>query len=269
MIAPPAHPAVSTATCTNCTTPLVGRYCQACGQDSIPDETALTRWRESWQRLWRTLHALILRPGYLTQQHLGGSRVRFIAPLTLFLNIVAVFFLFSVATEFRVQSFMRADSSRHLEQSLERRAERAGVSKDVFLERVERRFQSVYTLCLVSISLFGYTVLTRLVYRRHWRGWRGPFTFTLHYLAFIFIALPVVMIVVHGVSTIVYPPLLRMLAVVASGTIATSWLALASRRLFNERWPMALVKGAAIVLVGFVIDNAMFLTAVLVTFNLA
>ncbi len=269
MSAPPAHTFVTAAACTHCATPLAGRYCHVCGQDSLPAETALASWREQWQRLLRTLRALILQPGLLTQEHLGGARIRYIAPFTLFLNVVAVFFLLSVATEFRVQSIVRQDSTDHLQRSLERRAERAGVTKEVFLERVERRFQGVYTLCLVTISLFGYTLLMRLFFRKHWQGWRGPFTFTLHYLAFVFLALPAVMVVIHALSAHVAKSALVVIALASTFTVAVTWLALASRRLFAERWPVAIAKGVAIVLTGFIVDQAMFVTAVFVTFNLA
>lgn len=263
-----ASPA-TVAACTHCATALAGRYCHACGQDSIPDETALTSWREQWRRLARTLHALILRPGLLTQEHLAGARIRYIPPLTLFLNVVAVFFLFSVATEFRVQSFVRNDSTNYLDRVLDKRAQAAGISKELFLERVERRFQGVYTVCLASISLFGYTLLMKLMYMRDWRGWRAPFTLALHYLAFVFLALPALMIVVHSLSSLVNAQALRLAAMAASMVGVTTWLALAGRRLFAERWTVAIAKGVAVVVLGFFIDQAMFITAVFVTFNLA
>jgi len=58
-------------------------------------------------------------------------------------------------------------------------------------------------------------------------------------------------------------------AMVSTFIVAVTWLAFASRRLFAERWPIAIAKGMAIVLTGFIIDQAMFVTAVFVTFNLA
>jgi hypothetical protein len=259
---PPAH-------CANCGAPMAGRYCHACGQDSVPDETALASWRGQWQRLRSTLHALVFAPGRLTQEHLSGGRIRYIPPFTLFLNIVTIFFLFSVVTQFRVQSFVRKDDTGHLAQAIEHRAERAGVSKEVFLERVERRFQGVYTLCVASISLAGYTLLFRLFYRGRWQGWRGPFTFALHYLAFIFLVFPFVLAAVSAASELVPPLWLRAAGFAGSAGIAVSWLTLAGRRLFGESWPRAIMKAFAIVAAGFVVDNAMFTAAVFVTFNLA
>lgn len=255
--------------CTNCGAPLAGRYCHACGQDSVPDQTALASWRDQWRRLLRTLRALLLEPGRLTREHLSGGRVRYVAPFTLFVNVVTLFFLLSVVTGFRVQSFVRDDATRHLERSLERRAERAGVTKEVFAERAERRFQGVYTVCLATISLAGYTLLFRLFFRRQWRGWRGPFTLALHYLAFIFLVFPLLLAAMNAAGAVFPAASVRPAGAVASVVLAAGWLALASRRLFAHTWPWALAKAGGIVATGFVVDNLMFVTAVFATFTLA
>lgn len=255
--------------CTNCGAPPAGRYCHACGQDSVPDETALASWRGQWQRLRRTLLALVFAPGRLTQEHLSGGRIRYVPPFTLFLNVVTIFFLFSVVTQFRVQSFVRNDDTGHLAQAIERRAERAGVSREVFLERVERRFQGVYTLCLASISLAGYTLLFKLFFRGRWQGWRGPFTLALHYLAFIFLVFPFLLAAMSAGTGPVPTPWLRIAGIAASAGMAIGWLALAARRLFGETPARAIMKALAIVAAGFVVDNAMFAAAVLITLNLA
>ena len=43
-----------------------------------------------------------MRPGKLTQEHLTGGRIRYIAPFTLFLNVVAIFFLLLLALSERI-----------------------------------------------------------------------------------------------------------------------------------------------------------------------
>ena len=232
-------------------------------------ETALESWRAQWHRLTRTLYALVLRPGLLTREHLTGGRVRFIPPFTLFLNVIAVFFLFSMVTQFRVQTFVQKDSTHYLARVLERRAESAGVSKDVFLERLERRFQGMYTLCVATISLLGYTLLFRFVYRRGWQAWRGPFTLALHFLAFVFLELPLIMIATHFLADVVPVAPLRVAAIAATAVAALTWLTFAARRLFAEPWAWAIGKSLVVLALGFVIDQAMFLSAMLLTFNLA
>jgi hypothetical protein len=44
-------------------------------------------------RLWSTLQALLLRPGFLTREFLDGRRVRYLPPLRLYLVLSVLFFL--------------------------------------------------------------------------------------------------------------------------------------------------------------------------------
>ncbi|MBV8306736.1 MAG: DUF3667 domain-containing protein [Gammaproteobacteria bacterium] len=54
-------------------------------------------------RLWRTLGALLLRPGYLTRQFLEGRRARYLPPVRLYLVISLLFFLWASATHDKVR----------------------------------------------------------------------------------------------------------------------------------------------------------------------
>jgi Protein of unknown function (DUF3667) len=79
------------ANCENCGTPLQGQYCHACGQ-SLHSPTrhfahALEEVFESfWHldgRVFRTLRDLMV-PGRIARNYIAGQRVRYIAPLRLF-----------------------------------------------------------------------------------------------------------------------------------------------------------------------------------------
>ena len=50
-------------------------------------------------RLWRTLGALLFRPGFLTAEFLGGRRARYLPPVRLYLVLSVAFFLFAAATQ--------------------------------------------------------------------------------------------------------------------------------------------------------------------------
>jgi Protein of unknown function (DUF3667) len=102
--APPAH-------CTNCDAPLAGRYCSACGQRREPPlhslwhfcQVAAEDLTHADSRLWRTLLALLLKPGYLTHEFLAGRRARFLPPLRLYLVLSVLFFLWASATHPRLE----------------------------------------------------------------------------------------------------------------------------------------------------------------------
>lgn len=256
------------AACHNCSTALAGRYCHACGQDSQPPETGWASWREQVQRLFRTVRTLLVAPGKLTLEHLGGARIRYIPPFTLFLNAVAVFFLFAVVTRFQLRDLVAQNPS-WLAPMAEQYAAAAGVPVDAFIQRAERRFQGIYTLSLVIVSVAGYTLAYKALF---WHsllpGWRGPFAAALHYIALIFVvALPWLMLA-QLVSGVIPRPL-YLAATAVPIALAVVWNAAAARRFGNHGWPIAIAKGLAVVVAGFVIDGVMTYAAMQATFRLA
>jgi hypothetical protein len=95
-----------------------GRYCAACGQRLEPPvhslwhfaKTAAEDLTHADSRLWRTLGALLFRPGYLTREFLAGRRARYLPPVRLYLVISVVFFLWASATHhLRVVIFSEPD----------------------------------------------------------------------------------------------------------------------------------------------------------------
>ena len=86
--------------CCNCGEPAPHRFCPACGQEtrgSLP--TAREFMREAMGRLvafdgrlWRTVGALVFRPGFLTRAYLAGIRRRYVRPARLFLALSLMLF---------------------------------------------------------------------------------------------------------------------------------------------------------------------------------
>src|SRR5450432_1433146 len=88
--------------CRNCGAIAPGQYCPACGQET---QIALPSVRQVMRdaagnlvaidgRLWRTLQALLFRPGQLTLEYLRGRRRHYIRPARLF--FVTALLLFAV-----------------------------------------------------------------------------------------------------------------------------------------------------------------------------
>lgn len=201
--------------------------------------------------------------------HLHGARVGYIPPLTLFLNAVAVFFLFSAATQVQLTSLVAQESNAPwITPMIEKRAAQLGVTPAIALERAERRFQSVYTLCLAVVSGIGYTLVFRWLYRRSLPGWRGAFTLALYYLAFLFtLFLPWLLVIAplrprYGEVT--------MQGVLIAGLVVCAWWnAAAARRIGGHGWPMAIGKSLFVIACGTVIDTTMSALAIVLTLRLA
>jgi hypothetical protein len=115
----PAVPAVATATltvtdsapaaalCDNCGANITGRYCAVCGQRVEPPVHTLGHFARlatedlthADSRLWRTLQALLAKPGLLTREFLAGRRARYLPPVRLYLVVSVVFFLWAALTQ--------------------------------------------------------------------------------------------------------------------------------------------------------------------------
>ena len=94
MIEPATH------LCANCGTPAPDAYCPACGQgtrERLPTfrqfmREATGRYIAYDGKFWKTLGALLFRPGFLTREYLAGRRRRYIGPARLFLVSSLVLF---------------------------------------------------------------------------------------------------------------------------------------------------------------------------------
>jgi hypothetical protein len=99
---PPTSVAASNP-CLNCATNVQLEYCPECGQREIDPDPTLREFAHElaeeflhWDgKLVTTFRALLLKPGLLTQEYLGGRRVRYISPLRLYLSCSLLFFFAS------------------------------------------------------------------------------------------------------------------------------------------------------------------------------
>jgi hypothetical protein len=89
------------ASCLNCGQPLAGAFCSNCGQRAAPphpkvSELAGDAFAElsGWDgKFIDTFRLLLTKPGELTRRFIEGQRVRFIAPVRLYLTLSLVYFV--------------------------------------------------------------------------------------------------------------------------------------------------------------------------------
>jgi hypothetical protein len=86
--------------CANCGAALADRYCGRCGQDSRASLSFGHFLHELVEGMfhvdssfWRTLRALVTRPGLLTEQYLGGKRHSYSPPFRSYLVISVLYFI--------------------------------------------------------------------------------------------------------------------------------------------------------------------------------
>jgi len=94
--------------CPNCEAPISGQYCANCGQiqkdirrfflalvnEALDDIFSLN------SRAWKTVVAILFRPGFLTNEYLKGRRVSYVQPIRLYFITSISFFIMLTAVNF-------------------------------------------------------------------------------------------------------------------------------------------------------------------------
>jgi hypothetical protein len=89
--------------CANCDHRLSpwDKFCSQCGQDTLNHPPSLWEFLHEWVlhylafegKLWKSLWALLARPGFLTMEYLAGRKQRYVLPLRLVLTLGLLFFI--------------------------------------------------------------------------------------------------------------------------------------------------------------------------------
>jgi len=257
--------------CRNCSVPLTGRFCAACGQEDAADLPFGRAIRDLAgdlldldSRLWLTLKLLVARPGFLGAEYLAGRRARYIAPMRLYLVSSVVFFA-AVATaqvelvqvsgtdQASVSEGARADSAGLAEPS-----PRAGVSGGGSLrsvlsaavvaagaepDRLNQQFiRALAWVMFVLIPVFalllkGLFQSRELLYVHH-------LVFALHFHAFAFLTQAISFATVRFVPD---PPSPGAVLILGSSQVANAlYLWLATRRFYGESRARTLGKMVAV-----------------------
>jgi hypothetical protein len=131
--------------------------------------------------------SLVVHPGQLTAEFRDGQRARSIAPWRLAFNIISIFFVMSFVTDFHAAKFPGQDSTGTLTSLIGAAAQGVRVDEVSFADRVDRRFNAIFTaLTVITIAISA--VLAQLTHLRPRERWSVHFVFALHLTAWSFIA---------------------------------------------------------------------------------
>ena len=144
-----AHPVGATEEsgpqCRNCGARVDDAFCPHCGQETtlrLPTlreflREAAGRYVAFDGRFWRTLRALLIRPGFLTREYLAGRRRRYIRPARLYLFATLIFFAVSRFFVEPVGSFAEEEAAirdeekgARAEQPREQKSAKEGAKRD-------------------------------------------------------------------------------------------------------------------------------------------
>ena len=259
--APPGAPQA----CRVCGTMLAGPYCQSCGQPSVAVRRTLREVLTGQTgRLAHTLRIILTAPGELAREVDEARDRPSLRPLTLLFHLAALFFLVSTFTGFGVAAIERAHSGGSLAASIDRRAAESHAGAMLYRERLEHRFQAIYTVFVPLIALSYGGVIGMLHWRR--KPWPVPIAGGIQYLCFIYLFLGVVWALARAAGLNPFGLSPGQIIVVLVGL---AYATLTQRRIYAERWTPAALKGAVVVVVGAAVHNFMMIAtlylAILVT----
>ncbi|HEV2859725.1 MAG TPA: DUF3667 domain-containing protein [Pyrinomonadaceae bacterium] len=183
--------------CPSCGETLAGEYCHACGEKR-PESRDLTVRRffgEAAQeltsvehsKLFNTLRALMLRPGFLTNEWAAGRRRLYLKPLNLCLGIFALsLFAYSVykpVSMYDLEKFVRQDRREETMQLFDRFAAKKNIGRAELFERLSEKWQRYMSLApLLFVGVFA--LVLQLVFLSARRYFVEHLVFSMHFVSF-------------------------------------------------------------------------------------
>ena len=183
------HPEI----CPNCGSDLSGEYCNHCGQKKIHRQEfsvkhftrqALNEVTDlESNKVFKTLVALLFRPGILAAEYLAGRKGKFVSPIRLYLTFSAIYFLFAWGALSDIRGGGSARAARNPATIAMARAR--GVDPQALADRVyEKAEKYAGTIRFMSVLISG--LFLSLLYYSMKRFYVEHLIFSLYYYSFDF-----------------------------------------------------------------------------------
>jgi len=193
--APPEAPAAQG--CPECGVALVGDYCHGCGEKR-PEardisvrhffgEAAQELTSVEHSKLFHTVRALLLRPGFLTNEWIAGRRRRYLKPLNLCLGILALsLFAYSVykpVSIYDLETLLRQAGNPEALKPYEHLAAKKHMELSAFFDRISEKWQRY--MSLTPLPLVGaFALVLQLVFVFTRRYFVEHLVFSMHFVSF-------------------------------------------------------------------------------------
>ena len=183
---------VENARCPNCGTGPIAAYCAACGerQPSHADYSARAVALEVGSeflsvdgRFWRSIVALLSKPGLLTKEYFSGRRGRYMRPFSLFIMLNLAFFFVQPYTGLLRYNYAQYTGMDGLHAQAEAREKELFLNHSHFVQRFDDTIQDQKrSLLLFAIPVFALSLLA--LYARSGRVYVEHLVFSVHAYAF-------------------------------------------------------------------------------------
>jgi hypothetical protein len=200
---PPESQTPAESSCPSCLETLVGEFCHHCGEKGrgsrdlslrhFAGEAAQEFTSVEHSKLFRTLRALLFKPGFLTSEWVAGRRRLYLKPLNLLLVVLALnFFALSIYRSpltYSAAYLLANDDKGVLAKVLDKWAAKKGLSGQAFVERVNEKWRGYAGMPPLQVfNAFLFALLLALVHFFSKRYFVEHLVFSLHFLSFSLLA---------------------------------------------------------------------------------
>jgi hypothetical protein len=251
------------ASCASCSAPFEGRFCPRCGERRLePDAFTVRHYlgesvsvvTDLDSTLWRSLGALVARPGHLTAEYLRGRRVAYLRPVQLFLLCNILYFLLQPLAGFDSLTTGLEVQTNHLRYSgwvapvVEARVAAGTLGAEEY-ERIFDATLAAQARTLVAAIIPIFAVFVAALHPRR-RPLVGHLVFATHFTAFLLLALlamvPVVLGILYAARVFGTPPGGDALFTSLLVALCVAWLVPALRTAYGASRAAAVLRGFAL-----------------------
>lgn len=256
--------------CPNCGSNLSGEYCNNCGQKKIHRQEfsvkhftrqALNEITDlESNKIFKTLVALLFRPGTLAAEYLSGRKGKYVGPIRLYLTFSAIYFLFAWGALSDIRGGGSARAARS--PAIIAMAQAKGVDPKILADRIyEKAEKYAGTIRFLSVLLSG--LFLSLLYYSMKRFYVEHLIFSLYYYSFDFCmkSFFALLFLVSAALDAKLPAVVLNLFY----PVALTYLAFALRLVYKQRWPRTILK--AVVL--FLCESLLFIAVNIAGFMIA
>ena len=186
----------ASSACPNCTETLAGDYCHRCGEKR-PDARDLTvrhfvhdaaqELTSLDSKLFRTIIALLFRPGFLTLEWIRGRRGHYLKPLNLCLGVFAVgIFAYSAykpVSMYDMSKIVEQDKTGVFKEMINRQAAKKHMESQTLRDEMSEKWQR-YMSVSPLVFVVAFALVLQLVFVLSRRYFVEHLVFSMHFVSF-------------------------------------------------------------------------------------
>jgi Protein of unknown function (DUF3667) len=239
--------------CPTCGGRLLGQFCHLCGEERPdPERLSLRHFFKhtaeelldiEHSKIFRTVRALLLRPGLLTNEWIAGRRSLYVAPLKLLLVTFGLYFFLYTAYRpvavYDVHTMIEQDSTGMWTKMIGEVSGELRLAPEEFINLWSDRWQGYMSLFQITMPAFVAVVIW-LAYLFTARRFVEHFVFSMHLLSFTYL-LAAIFWPVHLLTGIGLSGANLVLTAVAV-VVGLAYLYVALRRVYGQSKGLTLLK---------------------------